>query len=128
MNHRRATLVVIAVAAFAAAVAGCAQSRALTEAWLLEYASTPYDKGEHAFSRQVLGTLNEVDVVAEFPCSDVCPDYTVRIIHFDVGPGAGCTAIGGVERTVVVPIAIAAMQKAFCFPSVLAQNWNAVVR
>ena len=104
------------------------QESAFSEESLLQYATTPYDKGAQTRSHQILGKLNDVDVVADFVCSDVCPDYTVRIIHFDVEPGEGCDAIGGVVKTVIVPVAIAAAPKDFCFPKVLADNWDAYVR
>ena len=99
----------------------------ISEASLLEYATTPYEKRPFE-PRQVLGQINDVTVVADFICADVCPDYTVRIIHFDVEPGPKCARAGGVEKSVVVPIAIAATTRAFCFPKVLTDNWDAYVR
>jgi hypothetical protein len=39
-----------------------------------------------------------------------------------------CADVGGVEREVLVPVAITARLQAFCFPSVLAENWAAYVR
>jgi len=127
MNRKSVILLAFAAVVLVPTVSSCAQTRAITDEWLLDYATKPYER-RFPMGREVLGTLNDVAVVADFMCSDVCPAYTVRIVHFDVEPGARCTAIGGVERSVVVPIAIAAMQKAFCFPSVLAQNWGAIVR
>jgi hypothetical protein len=127
MKRKSVTFGVIAAAALAPTVWSCAQTRAITDEWVLDYATKPYER-RFPMGREVLGTLNDVAVVADFVCSDVCPAYTVRIVHFDVEPGARCTAIGGVERSVTVPIAITATQKVFCFPSVLAQNWGAIVR
>lgn len=127
MSRNSATLAVIAAAALVPAISSCAPTRAITERAVLEYATTPYERS-FPMGREVLGALNDVAVVADFICSDLCPAYTVRIVHFDVEPGARCTAIGGVERSVMVPIAITVTQKAFCFPSVLAQNWGAIVR
>ena len=101
---------------------------ALSEAALLEYASTPYKKAAHKEGRQVLGDLNDVSVVVDFVCGDVCPDATVRIIHFDVEPGEQCTEAGGVEREVIVPVAIGVMPRAYCFPRILTDNWDAYVR
>jgi hypothetical protein len=60
-----------------------------------------------------------VPVVAEFPCSDVCPQYTVRIIHYRLPPEASCASVGGVEKEVLVPIAIAVRPKTFCIPEPL---------
>jgi hypothetical protein len=119
----------ISLGAALIATAACrGEQGAISEASLLEYASTPYKKGAHGADHQVLGKMNDVDVVVDFMCSDVCPDYTVRVIHFDVDPGPKCDEIGGVEQSVVVPVAIAAMPKLFCFPRVLTTNWDAYVR
>jgi hypothetical protein len=125
--NRLTAILIVSAAAFAAA-SGCSQLRVISEAQLLEYASTPYDKGAHGAPRQILGVLNDVNVVVDFVCSDLCPAYTVRIIHFDVEPDARCAEVGGVEREVIVPVAITARSKAFCFPEVLTRNWNAYIR
>ena len=123
----RLTTFLVASAAGLAAPA-CSQLRVTTEAELLSYASTPYRAGEHGAPRQALGKLNGVDVIVDFICSDLCPAYTVRVIRFDVEPGPHCTEIGGVERSVIVPVAITSRSVAYCFPRVLAENWSAYVR
>ncbi len=113
----------------AAAVSGCAARPPLiSETDLLEYASRAYDKALYAEGRIVLGRLNDTNVVADFVCSDLCPASTVRIIHFDVEPGPSCAEVGGVERLVTVPVAITVMERAFCFPKALADNWDAYIR
>jgi hypothetical protein len=67
-------------------------------------------------------------VVVDYICSDVCPNYTVRIIHFAVEAGSACAAVGGVEKSVVVPIGIGATPRTFCFPKVIAEHWDAYIR
>jgi hypothetical protein len=119
--------VVVAAAVGLPGVASCAELRAINDAWLLEYASTPYEK-KFPMRDEVLGTLGGIAVIAEFFCADVCPAYTVRVIHFDVEPGARCASVGGVEKAVTIPFGIAARPQPFCFPSILAQNWDAYVR
>jgi len=123
--NRLAACVVLAASI---AIPGCADLRPITAADVLDYASKPYDKGSHGAPRQVLGSLNEVAVVVEFVCSDLCPMNTVRIIHLDVETGERCADAGGVERTVIVPVAITSREKSFCFPEVLAQNWSTYIR
>jgi hypothetical protein len=113
--------------ALAAAVSSCAGTRTLTDESVLEYASAPYTKGGPA-PQERLGLLNDVPVVVDFVCSDLCPGNTVRIIHFDVEPGEGCAAAGGQVMSMTVPVAITVMQKDFCFPAVLARNWAAYVK
>jgi hypothetical protein len=118
------------VALFAAvAICGCAARPPLiSEADLLGYASREYDKALYTEGRIVLGRLHGTNVVADFICSDLCPASTVRIVHFEVEPGPSCAEIGGVERLVMVPVAIAVMERAFCFPKVLADHWDAYLR
>ena len=128
MNRISAARLIPVGVALVATTACLGERGAMSEASLLEYASTPYKKGAHGADHQVLGKLNDVDVVVDFICSDVCPDYTVRIIHFDVEPGPQCDEIRGVEQSVIVPVAIAAMPKLFCFPKVLTDNWDAYLR
>jgi len=118
----------VTLVATSACLGQSGESGGLSEASLLEYASTPYKKAAHGEGREVLGELNDVSVVVDFICGDVCPDATVRIIHFDVEPGPKCTEIGGVERSIVVPVAIAAMPRVYCFPRILTDNWDAYVR
>lgn len=113
----------------AAAVSGCTpRPPAISEADLLEYASAEYDKVSYAEGRIVLGRLNDTNVVTDFVCSDLCPASTVRIIHFEVEPGPSCAEIGGVERLVTVPVAITVVERTFCFPKVLADNWDSYIQ
>lgn len=94
----------------------------ISEADVLAYASAPYDRVEA--EKITLGAINGNRVVAEFICSDVCPDYTVRVIHYELRPDQTCSSVGGLERAVRIPVAIAAMDKVFCFPKVLIHNWH----
>lgn len=106
--------------------AGCAtranESAPLDDAALKAYAAQSFDK--HAMMGQTveLGRNHGVPVVAEFPCSDVCPQYTVRIIHYRLPPGADCAGAGGVEKSVLVPVAITVLPKAYCVPRALAES------
>jgi hypothetical protein len=72
------------------------------------------------FHHLVLGVRQGVRVVADFPCGDICPDYTTRIIHYEVEPGPGCDAAGGVVVSYPVPRSIAVIRQPFCIPKVLA--------
>jgi hypothetical protein len=120
-----ATPVVIGLLALAdvAATAGT-----LSEDALLAYATAPYDKAALLKHGPELGKLNGVRVIVDYLCADVCPAYTVRIIRLDADPGPRCAAIGGVEKSVVVPFGIAARSQTFCFPRILAEHWDAYVR
>jgi hypothetical protein len=67
----------------------------------------------------VIGMMNETKIVADVRCGDVCPAYTVRILHYAVDPGPACKRAGGEVATLAVPISIAVMKKDFCVPGVL---------
>src|SRR5690242_5629979 len=100
----------------------------LDDAALAAYAAKPFDKQASMGQTVELGRNHGLPVVAEFPCSDVCPQYTVRIIHYRLPGGADCVAAGGVEKSVDVPVAIAVLPKTFCIPKVLVQSGNYYTR
>ncbi|HJW06512.1 MAG TPA: hypothetical protein VJ527_08500 [Rhodanobacter sp.] len=118
MRHLSLIASVFAVAGVAACVhAGtpAPMDAAALQAW----ASQPWDKAALMHTTVEIGRYRGVPVVAEHPCSDVCPQYTVRIIHFRLPPGASCADAGGVEKEVLVPVAITVMSKTFCVPEPL---------
>ncbi len=101
-----------------------AHADSISESALLSYASTSYDKYRIEKQQVVLGLLDGTPIVADFICSDLCPNYTVRVIHFDLNKDQRCSAAGGVEKAIRIPVSIAATNKVFCFPKVLADNWE----
>ena len=92
----------------------------LTDAQIKAYASAPFDQAKWMGKSVVLGVHHGARVVADFPCSDLCPDYTIRVIHYDVEPGQACDAIGGVKVARLIPMGIGAAERAYCVPKVLA--------
>jgi hypothetical protein len=94
--------------------------RQLSDADLIAYAARPFDRQAMMEQHIVVGLHHGVPVVADFPCSDVCPNYTTRIIHYDLAPGPACTAAGGVIQVRRVPYSIAMIEKDFCVPRPLA--------
>jgi hypothetical protein len=123
------TSVCVAVVTSMVTAASIAQQSVISEAEVLAYASKSYDKAAFFVERRSsLGMLNGIDVVVEYICSDICPDYTVRIIRFAVEPGSACEGVGGVEKVVVVPRGIASGPRTFCFPRVIAEHWDAYIR
>jgi len=106
-----------------AALASCASdvaARTLTDADISAFAAKPYDKRAKMNHSEVLGTHHGVQVVVDYPCSDICPDYTTQIIHYAAKPGADCDRIGGATVTRMVPVSIAVMRREFCVPKVVA--------
>jgi hypothetical protein len=100
--------------------AACAAPRVLTDADLVAYAAAPYDHRAMMGKHIKLGLHRGVAVVVDFPCSDVCPDYTTQIIHYDVAAGVACAAAGGVTQSRMVPFSISVMKRDFCIPKPLA--------
>lgn len=95
--------------------------RRLTDNDLLRLAAAPFDRRAMMFRRLVLGRHRGFAVVADHPCGDVCPQYTRRIIHYDLAPER-CAAAGGVVVEELVPMSIAVRRKPFCKPAVLARG------
>ncbi|MFZ5749051.1 MAG: hypothetical protein ACOY45_15510 [Pseudomonadota bacterium] len=90
----------------------------VTDAQIAAFAAAPWDKRDPS-AKTFLGIHHGTRVVVDYRCSDLCPDYTTRIIHYAVDPGPACRAIGGAERMVTVPRGIASIGQSFCVPAVL---------
>ncbi len=113
-------LAIILLAAAVAVPATALPARNLSDRDLKRLDARPFDKRAMMGKTVVLGRHHGVRVVANYPCSDVCPNYTVRIIHYDVQPGSECERAGGVTVTRTVPFGIGVVRKPFCAPKVLA--------
>ena len=94
----------------------------IAEDRLLAYATGPFDSMLFHERPFVLGTLGGVEVVVSSSCSDLCPAYTTRIIHFDVPEGRSCTDIGGVERAQQLGGWGGELTR--CFPRIIAEHWE----
>ncbi len=115
----RVFIAVVGVVIGATACATAPAPAQMDAAALRAYAAKPWDKAALMNTTVELGSYRSVPVVAEFPCSDVCPNYTVRIIHYRLPAGTRCASIGGVEKRVLVPVAITVLPKMFCIPEPL---------
>ena len=102
-----------------AALAGAAQPGPISDARIAAIAASPFDRRAMMFHHELLGLNRGLRVLADYPCSDVCPDATVRIIHYDRPPGPGCEAAGGVTASRMVPISISVQRVDYCVPAVL---------
>ncbi len=92
-----------------------ASKRILTDAALKALATKPFDAELLMKKSYLLGKYNNSNVIATFPCSDICPNYTVRIIYLDVKPES-CKATGGKVTGVVVPMGISLATENYCIP------------
>jgi hypothetical protein len=100
---------------------------ALSDAELLRIAVTAYDRRDLANTRQILGIYKGLRVLADYPCGDICPNYTVRIIHFDVAL-EDCDRTGGVVKTMSISRGIASRSENYCVPKIIAENWEKYIR
>jgi hypothetical protein len=122
MPRVRSPLLFLAPLTTLAAPALADAPRQLTDADLVAYAAKPFDKAAMMFRTVPLGQHHGATVVAQFFCGDVCPNYTVRIIHYDTPPGPACARLGGVTLTRDIPQSIAVVEQSFCVPAVLARQ------
>lgn len=98
--------------------------KALTDDDLLTYAKSSFDKAEMMGKDIIIGKHKDIAVRANFPCSDVCPDSTIRIIHYDIDPKLAnmCNMVGGEVKSILVPIAITVRPQEFCFPKPIIES------
>jgi hypothetical protein len=119
----RAAALVLALAATLAAGAGSAAPRdTLTDAQIKAFAAKPFDRRTKMFKHDDLGVHHGVHVVVDYPCSDVCPNYTTRIIHYAVDAGPACDRIHGAAVSLQVPMSIATVPRTYCVPKVLTEQ------
>lgn len=115
-------LAILVMALAAAAAPGAPAShhvRRIGDAELLRYAETKFDPRKMMFRQEIVGLYHGTLVVADFPCGDVCPQYTRRIIHFAVDPSACGRVPGGAIVQETVPLGIAVRRKPYCEPRIL---------
>ena len=96
----------------------------LTDADLIRAAEQKESAPTEGAQQWVIGYHHGIAVVKSFQCSDLCPQNTLRVIYYDVPTDATCESIGGVTKSILVPIAITVMPKDYCFPKVIAKYWG----
>lgn len=114
-------LLVLYLCASAGAIAAAPN---LSEQQLLEFADRKYEKEKLSLTKVRLGRINDFTVVVDYICSDLCPNHTVRVIHFELPPDKVCAEIGGIEEAITIPYGIGTVNKIFCVPKVLAGLQN----
>jgi hypothetical protein len=92
--------------------------RVLTDSDLVNLATQPYDKSRMMNKSILVGTHHGTPVRVDYFCGDICPDYTTKLVHYDVAPAA-CPQKDGEVVNVGVPGAASVMLRPFCFPRVL---------
>jgi|GEM_PF-1966221 len=93
----------------------------IDDAAVLAFVKAPFDPkagGRWPKWPRTLGMLRGVPVVISYTCSDLCPDYTKRIVRYNVTAGPECDRIGGISKDIVVPRGIGAGTRRYCIPAV----------
>lgn len=86
---------------------------------LIHFVRRPFDPTSDMTSwPRTLGRHNGVPVIVSYTCSDLCPDYTKRIVRYNLLPGEECTRVGGISRDIVVPSGIGTGLRRYCIPAV----------
>ena len=96
----------------------------LTDADLIQAAQQKESAPAEGAQQWVIGYHHGIAVVKSFQCSDLCPQNTLRVIYYDVPADATCESVGGVTKSILVPIAITVMPKEYCFPKAIADYWE----
>jgi len=96
----------------------------LTDADLIQAAEQKESAPTEGAQQWVIGYHHGIAVVKSFQCSDLCPQNTLRVIYYDVPADATCKGVGGVTKSILVPIAITVMPKEYCFPKAIADYWE----
>ncbi len=86
---------------------------------LVDFVRRPFDPASNQASwPRTLGTHRGVPVIVSYTCSDVCPDYTKRIVRYNVMAAEDCARVGGISRDIVVPRGIGTGLRRYCIPAV----------
>ena len=112
------------IISLAACVTAPTNEDTLTDADLIRAAEQKESAPSEGAQQWVIGYHNGTEVIKSFQCSDLCPQNTLRIIYYNVPKDATCESIGGVTKSILVPIAITVMPKDYCFPKVIAKYWG----
>ncbi len=114
----------ILIASLTACVSLPTNEDTLTDTDLIRAAEQKESAPIEGAQQWVIGVHNGIEVVKSFQCSDLCPQNTLRVIYYDVPADATCESVGGVTKSILVPIAITVMPKKYCFPKAIADYWE----
>ena len=110
--------IVASLMALAAVSASPSRPPRIGDAALLRFARSRFDPFARTDRVRVLGVHRGTLVVVDYPCGDVCPAYTRRIIHYDVPPEA-CQRVRGTIVNELLPRGPAVRPVPYCEPTVI---------
>jgi len=92
---------------------------AVDDAALIDFVRQRFDPmSDESRWQRTLGTHRGVPVIVSYTCSDLCPDYTKRIVRYNLPPGEECTRAGGISQEILVPMGIGTGRRRYCIPAV----------
>ena len=100
----------------------------VSDAELVAYAQRPFEKAEMMQRTIVLGSHRGTKLIAEFPCSDLCPQNTARIIRYELKAGEVCATLYRVQEEVFVPEGVGLAKRLLCVPAILAPKRHGKVK
>jgi hypothetical protein len=109
---------IVALMALGLAASPTARPPRIGDAGLLRFARSRFDPFKKTGRIRVLGVHRGTLAVVDYPCGDVCPAYTRRIVHYDVPPEA-CGRVGGTIVNELIPRGPAVMPIPYCEPTVI---------
>ncbi|MEA2754089.1 MAG: hypothetical protein QOJ54_378 [Aliidongia sp.] len=113
---------IVAILSISVGLTAAAAPISLSDQELLDYAAASFDKQEMMNKRVMLGSHHGVPVVVDFPCGDLCPAYTIRIIRYDLPLGQDCEASNGTWQKRSIPRGRGTTMTVYCLPKVLAET------
>ena len=128
MHITKLFTLILLIASLTACVSLPTNEDTLTDADLIRAAEQKESAPTEGAQQWVIGYHHGIAVVKSFQCSDLCPQNTLRVIYYDVPTNATCESIGGVTKSILVPIAITVIPKEYCFPKVIAKYWGSDAR
>jgi len=124
MHITKLFTLILLIASLTACVSLLTNEDTLTDADLIRAAEQKESSPTEGAQQRIIGVHNGIEVVKSFQCSDLCPQNTLRVIYYDVPADATCESVGGVTKSILVPIAITVMPKKYCFPKAIADYWE----
>ena len=124
MHITKLFTLILLIASLTACVSLPTNEDTLTDADLIRAAEQKESAPIEGAQQWVIGYHHGIEVVKSFQCSDLCPQNTLRVIYYDVPADATCESVGGVAKSILVPIAITVMPKKYCFPKAIADYWE----
>ena len=124
MHITKLFTLILLIASLTACVSLPTNEDTLTDADLIRAAEQKESAPTEGAQQWVIGYHHGIEVVKSFQCSNLCPQNTLRVIYYDVPADATCESVGGVTKSILVPIAITVMPKKYCFPKAIADYWE----